>query len=128
MSNNIIINFPTNFGDTVLALPILDRIRADYPEDTITVFASPRTKSFLMQNSFIDEVILFDKSWTLWQKIRFALNLRGKYDMIFDFKNSFLPVALGIKKHTPFFRGAVKKLHIKDSYFIISQKLFKKNS
>ena len=124
MSKNIIINFPTNFGDTVMALPVLDRLRASYPKGRITAIASYRTKDFLIRNTFIDEIVLFNKLWPARQKLKFSLSLRGKYDIIADLKNSLLPLILNVPSRTPFCRRGLDALHIKDSYLKVCQKLF----
>ncbi|MCF7873295.1 MAG: glycosyltransferase family 9 protein [Candidatus Omnitrophica bacterium] len=119
----IIVNFPTNIGDTILALPALDRIKANFPQSKITAIVSPKTKDFLLKNNFIDIVVLFDKRWKVFRKIKFCLNLRKKFEVIVDFKNSMLPVFLGIKRHTPFIRFFPKNLHIKDKYLKIIKKI-----
>jgi len=116
MVKRIIINFPTNLGDAIIGLPVLDRLRSNYPQAKISAITSPKTRDFFIRNTFIDEVILFDKSWKLGTKIKFCLYLRGKYDLIADLKNSFLPIALGIRKRTPFIRRFSNKVHIEDKY------------
>jgi len=121
--NSILINFPTNIGDVILALPALDKVRSNYPQAKITAIASPRSQTFLVKNTLIDEVVIFDKSWTAMRKLRFSLNLRGRYDMIVDLKNSFLPVLLGIGKHTPFIRLFSNKVHIVDKYLTVISRL-----
>ncbi|MCF7888436.1 MAG: glycosyltransferase family 9 protein [Candidatus Omnitrophica bacterium] len=114
--NKIIINFPTNIGDAILALPALDRIKANFPWVEITAIVSPKTKEFLSQNNFIDKIVLFDKCWRIRKKVRFCLNLRKQFDLMVDFKNSMLPIFLRVKKHTSFIRSFPKKTHIKDKY------------
>jgi len=120
MPGNILIYFPTNIGDTVMGLPVLDRLRANYPQSKITAIASMRTKDFLLQSDFIDTVVVFNKFWTFRQKTKFAFSLRGKYDLIIDLKNSFLPVIVGAKQRTPFYRAHLNRGHAKDSYLKIS--------
>lgn len=99
-----------------MGLPVLDRLKSNYPQAKITVIASSATKEFLLANNFIDEVVVFNKHWTNIQKIRFVLGLRGKYDLMADLKNSFLPVLLGISDHTPFFRKFPQDMHLKERY------------
>ena len=123
MVNKIIINFSTNLGDAIIGLPVLDRLHSNYPQAKISAITSPRTHNFFLGNSLIDEVILFDKSWKLGAKIRFCLYLRGKYDLIADLKNSFLPVALGIWKRTPFYRRAPKDMHATNIYLQLIRKI-----
>ncbi|UCG35369.1 MAG: glycosyltransferase family 9 protein [Candidatus Omnitrophota bacterium] len=120
---SIIINFPTNIGDTILGLPTLDRIKTNYPQAKITAIVSNRTKDFLTRNSFVDEIVLFDKTWTKSQKRKFALALRGKYDMLVDLKNSFLPLIVGPKLRTPFLRFFPKNLHIKEKYLSLIKRI-----
>ena len=118
-----IINFPTNIGDAILGLPTLDRIKASYPDAKISAITSSRTKDFLMRNSFIDEVVLFDKTWNRSQKRKFAFSLRGNYDLVVDLKNSFLPVIIGPKLRTPFVRIFPKNLHIKEKYLSLIKRI-----
>lgn len=112
----IIINFPTNIGDAILALPALDKVKANFPQAEITAIVSPKTEKFFSENNSIDKVVLFNKKWRVIEKGRFCLNLRKQFDLIVDFKNSMLPVLLGVSRHTPFIRRASKNLHIKDNY------------
>ncbi|MBD3264807.1 MAG: hypothetical protein GF375_06870 [Candidatus Omnitrophica bacterium] len=123
MNYKILINFPTNIGDTFLSLAAVDKIRGNYPEGTITAIASPRNKELLLRNTSVNEVITFDKKWKWSQKLSFARDLRNKYDIIVDFKNSFLPVIIGVKKHTPFIRKFPKDSHLKDRYLQLVSKL-----
>lgn len=122
MIKNIIINFPTNLGDAIMGLPVLDRLKFNYPQSKITAIASPQTKDFLLKNNFIDEVAVFNKFWKFRQKARFALDLRGKYDLIVDLKNSFLPVILGAKKRTSFARKFPENTRVKDRYLSLVDK------
>ncbi|NQT28791.1 MAG: glycosyltransferase family 9 protein [Candidatus Omnitrophica bacterium] len=128
MVKKIIINFPTNLGDAIIGLPVLDRLHSNYPQAKISAITSPQTHNFFMHNRFIDEVILFDKSWKLQAKIKFCVYLRGKYDLIADLKNSFLPVALNIRKRTPFIRRFSNKVHIEDKYLSLISKIAPKES
>lgn len=120
--NTILINFPTNLGDVILGLPVLDKIRVNYPKSTITAIVSPGVKDFMLRNGYIDNVVVFNKHWRLREKLRFALSLRGKYDLMVDLKNSFLPVLLGARYRTPFIRFFPKNKHIKDKYLALITK------
>jgi len=123
MAKNIIINFPTNIGDTILGLPVLDKIKANYPEGKITAIVSGRTKDILMRNNFIDEVVFFNKQWKFREKMKFAFYLRGKFDIMVDLKNSFLPAVLGTKQRSPFLRRYPENTHIKDKYLSLVNKI-----
>ncbi len=123
MKDSIIINLTTNIGDAVLCLPVLDKMRASYPKSKITAIVSHRTKELFMRNDFVDEVIVFNKKWTIKQKIKFGLDLRGKYNIIVDLKNTLLPLIIGAKERTPFVRPFLKKLHPKDAYWEVVRNL-----
>jgi len=120
---NIIINFPTNLGDVIMGLPVLDRLRFNYPKTKITAIVSPVAKEFLLKNNFINEVVAFDKLWKKRHKARFALDLRGKYDLAVDLKNSFLPVILGVKQRTSFLRRFPKGTHARKEYLNLLDKI-----
>lgn len=115
LKKNILINFPSNSGDTILALPALDMLRASYRQSVITALASSKTAELLLRNNFINEVLVFDKLWSAFKKFNFSLSLRGRFDLVIDFKNSFLPIFIG-GKHTPFVRILPRMLHAKDVY------------
>ncbi|HDN86564.1 MAG TPA: glycosyltransferase family 9 protein [Candidatus Omnitrophica bacterium] len=123
MFERIIFNFPTNLGDTILSLPVLDKLKASYPQAKITAIVSPKTKEFLLRNNFIDDVVVFDKRWRIREKMRFCWDLKGKYDLIIDLKNSLLPFLLGIRRRTPFWRRSCKDVHIKDEYLSLVKKI-----
>lgn len=119
----IIVNFPTHLGDTILALPILDKIKANFLRSKITVIASIHTKLLLLHLNSIDEVIVFDKRWNTYSKIRFTLALRGQCDLFIDFKNTAIPFLVGVKWRTPLFRRFSKNMHITDKYFSLVEGL-----
>ncbi len=114
MIKNILINFPTNIGDVILTFPAVDLIRASYPQSQIAAIASSYTHDFLSRYSSIDNVFVYDKHWSIKDKRKFCGDLRGRYDLMIDFKHSLLPLILGIKKHTPLIRLGKMPLHNKD--------------
>ena len=124
---NILINFPTNIGDTVLCFPALDRISSNYPNDKITAIASLNTEELLLRNSLINKVIVFNKLWSIDKKIKFCLPLINKFDLMVDFKNSFLPVILNPKKRTKFIRR-FNNFHAKDRYIYLVKDLAPKET
>jgi ADP-heptose:LPS heptosyltransferase len=123
MIERILINFPSSLGDTIMGLPVLDRLRANYPQARITAICSSSTKDFLCCNNFIQEVILFDKFWKGRQKMVFSFSLRGKYDLMVDLKNTIIPFIVGAKERTPFVRKFSKNLRAKDEYLNLIKKI-----
>ena len=128
MINKILIIFPTNLGDVIIGLPVLDKLRVNYPQAKLAVVSSSQSKSFLLKKTFIDEIVIFDKFWKLRQKISFIRDLRGKYDLIVDLKHSALPVMLGAKKRTPLFRKAIRGGHVRDEYLALINRFTPRNS
>lgn len=123
MIKRIVINFPTNIGDAILGLPVLDKIKANYPKAKIIAIASKKTEDFLKRNNYIDEVVFFDKKWGIREKIKFIFSLKGEFEAIVDLKNSFLPVLLRTKQRSPFLRQCPKNTHIKDKYLNLVKKI-----
>lgn len=118
MFNRIIVNLPSNIGDTILVLPALDKLYSSFPEAKLTVICSKQTRELFSRCSYVNETLLFDKRWPAMRKFKFSVGLRQKYDLIVDFKNSLLPIFAGAK-HTPFFRKFTKNLPAKDKYLYL---------
>ena len=97
MDKKILLSFPTNFGDVVMSLPALNRLKANHISAHITVIAAPQAKELLERNSFIDEVLVFDKKWPFLKQLRFTLTLRHKYHIFIDMKNTLMPLLVGAR-------------------------------
>ncbi|RKY45039.1 MAG: hypothetical protein DRP80_00360 [Candidatus Omnitrophota bacterium] len=117
------VNFPTNIGDTILALPALDALKENFPQAKVTAIASPKTRDLLFRNNFIDEVVLFDKKWGWREKMAFSFSLRKKFGLFIDLKNTFLPIVLAPKRRTPFLRISSQSTHKKDYYLSLIKNL-----
>ncbi len=123
MSERILINFPTNIGDVFLALPVLDKIHACYCGGTITAIASPATQDFLSRMSHIDAVRVFNKRWPVFRKMKFALKLWRRFDIVVDLKNSLLPVFIGPAWRTSYLRRFSPGDHITRKYLKLIEPL-----
>ena len=121
---NIIVNLPSNIGDSILALSALDKLKLNYPAANLTLICSKQTQDLFLHHPDVNKTLLFDKRWLARQKLKFSLALRGKYDLIVDFKNSLLPLFTG-GKHTPFFRKFPGGLHAKDKYLYLIKNIAK---
>jgi len=111
---NILVNFPSNVGDVILAFPALDMVKSEYFNAKIVAISSERTKDIASTHKFIDQVVVYDKRWGIIEKLRFCRKLKGKFDLIVDFKHSMLPFILKIPKMTPMIRFGLKATHLKD--------------
>jgi lipopolysaccharide heptosyltransferase II len=123
MSKRVLINFPTNIGDVILALPVLDRIKSILPDSIVTAIVSLRSQDFLAHNSFIDQSILFNKRWSASEKLRFCRMIAGKYEVAVDFKNTAIPFISGAKWRTPVIRRFASTDHITDKYLSLIKDL-----
>ncbi len=128
MIKKIIINLPTNIGDTILAFPAIDLIRENYPQANITAVVSSNTCSFVERYSAVNRVIEYNKKWKVREKMSFCRMHRHKYDLMIDFKHSLLPLFLRISKRTPLVRLFEKKMHKKDRYIDLIHKFINVNN
>lgn len=53
-----------HMGDVVLATPVLQRLRAMYPDARITLLAKAHALELLRHSPLVDEIIAFDFPWT----------------------------------------------------------------
>ena len=119
----VLIIFPTNIGDAVIALPVLDRVKENYPGVKVTVFSSPRTHAFLERNDSADQVLVFDKRWPVKSKAIFVCGEHKKYETVIDLKHTLFPVLLGAKRFTPLARFSRKNVRAVDEYLNLAAKL-----
>ncbi|MBN2570315.1 MAG: glycosyltransferase family 9 protein [Deltaproteobacteria bacterium] len=72
-------------GDLVLSTPILKAVKKAYPHSKLTVLASPGNCSLLMNNPYVDAVIVYDRKAGLVAKIRVIRTLRkSEFDLAID--------------------------------------------
>ena len=60
-----------HMGDVVLATPVLQKLRAMYPDARITLLAKAHALELLQHSPLVDEIVAFDFPWTA---------MSGKYD------------------------------------------------
>lgn len=65
-------------GDMVLSTPAFKAIKAAFPRTRLTVMASQANQALLKNNPHVDEVIVYDRSAPLTQKIRFLKGLQAR--------------------------------------------------
>ncbi|MDD5097164.1 MAG: lipopolysaccharide heptosyltransferase II [Candidatus Omnitrophica bacterium] len=108
----------SNIGDCILTLPVLDRLRAKYPQAKITCLVPIRPKEIFMNNPAVDSVVIFDKHAKLREKIKlfFALS-QEKFDEVIDLRNSFFGAFLPAKKRSSPMRRIPKQIkHMQDRH------------
>jgi lipopolysaccharide heptosyltransferase II len=82
--NRILIIRTDRIGDVVLSTPVITATRKAFPRAYIAVMVSPQTKEIVIDNPYINEVIVYDKKVkhrSIFQTLCFAKWLRSK---IFD--------------------------------------------
>ncbi len=81
MFKRILVVRTDRIGDVLLSTPVLDALRAAYPNAYIAMLVSSQTKDVVCGNPFLDEVIVYDKEclqkgWIA--SMKFSLALRKK--------------------------------------------------
>lgn len=108
----------SNIGDVILTLPLLDRLRSNYPQAEFTVMVGPRPKEIFENNPYISRAIVYDKHARLANKIKLfrELNRQG-FDIVIDLRNSFYGAFLRAKYRTSYFWPLPKTItHMKDRH------------
>ncbi|NLE64771.1 MAG: glycosyltransferase family 9 protein [Elusimicrobia bacterium] len=112
----VLVILPSNIGDVVLGLPVVDVVLAMFPAAEVSIVVGPRAQPLLAGNPVFRSVRIYDKRATFFQKIAFFLDLRKDFfDIVVDLRNSFLPFLLRARRKT----GPVntwKGCHWKDRY------------
>lgn len=100
----IILIKPDHFGDLVLALPALDRLRQKFPEAGIDLVGLPEIHRFSQAYSLIDRIIPFTSPWikdvvprpASWPDlVRLIAGLRReKYDLAVNLRHDFRDLLL----------------------------------
>lgn len=72
-------------GDLVLSTPALKNIKRAYPDSRLVVLASPVNHSLLINNPNVDEVIVYDRHDSIFNRIRVVRRLRDyEFDLAID--------------------------------------------
>ncbi len=57
----ILVILPNNIGDIIMSTPVLEGLKAKYPDSNITFFAEEGFEGGIQNNPFIDEMFLFKR-------------------------------------------------------------------
>lgn len=115
MQSKVLVVLPSNFGDILLTLKAVNKLKNIYAEHEIGALCSPHTASFVDTLGFFDKVDIFDKKWSLITKYKYLSTFKNKYSVCIDFKHSLIPLIINAKSHTPMLRSK-KKIHKSDMY------------
>lgn len=111
----------SNIGDAVLTTPVVAMIKQTYPDSFLKVVVGPKAQALFQGSSMVDELIVYDKHASWFEKKKFIFRLRRqKYEGVVDLRNTVIPFLLSSKKRSPVFRrylgGGMRKKHL-DIFF-----------
>ncbi len=116
--NKILFITLSNIGDVILTLPVLDYLKAQFPQADIAVMVGPRPKEIFKDNPAISELIVYDKHTKLKDNIKLFKELKQKkFDLVVDLRNTFFGVFLPAKyiiPHLSILPGNIR--HVKDRH------------
>ena len=125
MVNKILFITLSNFGDVILTLPVLDALRANYPDARITVMIGPRPSEIFKNNPYIDKLIIYNKYAKFREKARlfFALE-KERFDVVVDLRNTLFGALLPARFRTsPFLFVPSGIRHMKERNLYILKRL-----
>jgi lipopolysaccharide heptosyltransferase II len=113
--NKVLFFTLSNFGDVILTLPVLDALRAEYPQALITVVVGPRAAEVFGNNPYINDLIIYDKYAPLKEKIKLFSRLKKeRFDLVVDLRNTLYGALLPARFRTsPFLRMPRDIRHMK---------------
>ena len=106
----------SNMGDVILTLPVLDSLRANFPQSKITVMVGPRPKEVFVGNPNIDRLIIYDKYVKFREKVKLFQQLsKEKFDIVVDLRNTLYGALLPSRYRTsPFLLLPRELRHMKE--------------
>ncbi len=88
--DNILIIKLVGLGDTVLMLPSIKRLKESYPDAKISVLVTPSSSGIIIDQPFIDNVIVYDifgKHSGVWGFVRIVRKLlQMSFDLVIDYE------------------------------------------
>lgn len=96
----------TNIGDVILTFPVMDILRRDFPEASLSVVVGPKGAALFKGNRSVARVHVFDKHKMGKEVFAWIGELRReRFDLIVDLRNTAIPFLAGCRYRTsPFFR------------------------
>ena len=118
MKKNILIINPFGIGDVIFSTPIIETIKAEFPQSKIAYICNRRASEFMSVNPFLDKVFIYEKDdyrkawqWSKAKSIKKILMFlrsvkRWKPDISIDFslgyQYSMFAALIGVKKRIGF--------------------------
>lgn len=122
--NKILVFTLSNIGDVILNTPVISLLRENFPKSSISVLVGPKATSIFTGSCTVNEVIVFDKHVSWFQKIALVFQLRKrKFDLVIDLRNTAIAFFIGTKYSTSFFvdrtAASMRDRHLNRVRFLI---------
>ena len=106
----------SSIGDVILSLPVLDRLRDNFPQAKITVMVGPRAKEIFENNPYIHKLLIYDKYSPLRQKVKLLFMLKKEhFNLVVDLRNTLYGALLPVRFRTsPFLHIPSHIRHMKE--------------
>ncbi|MCM8798404.1 MAG: lipopolysaccharide heptosyltransferase II, partial [Candidatus Omnitrophica bacterium] len=101
----------TNIGDVILTTPVIETLKANFPQVSLDILVGPRGKEVLEKDKGIRRLIIYDKHVYLREKFSLIKKLRlERYDLVIDLRQTIIPFLIGPGYRTPFLRRIPKHI------------------
>lgn len=106
----------SNIGDVVLTLPVIGALSQNFRYATIDVVVGLRAKEVFEVDPRIRKMYIYDKAFTVTQKLKFLVNLmRNRYDLVVDLRSSLFGFLVGSKFWVKsIFKSEKRRIHKTD--------------
>jgi heptosyltransferase-1/heptosyltransferase-2 len=109
----------TNIGDILAICPAMDILLNDFPGVKLSIVVGPKGRSLFEENPNIDRVYIYDKHAGIKEKLDwFSILRKERFDVVVDFRNSFLPFLLDTATRTPPELFMPKGIHLIDKHLL----------
>lgn len=114
----------SNIGDVLLTFPVIDTLRAQFPDADISVVVGPKASDLFTNNSNITNVYIYDKKQSFVQFLFWTRIIRQEnFDLVIDLRHSMIPLFLGARFRNSIFYKRDAALHMKDKHLDVLNKM-----
>ncbi len=107
----------SNIGDVVLTFPVMDILKQDFPEASLSVVIGPKAESLVMGNPNFDKVYVYDKHQIFTKTLSWMGQLRReRFDLVVDLKNTAIPFVIFPRYRTSCFTKKNEGLHMRQKH------------
>ncbi len=113
----------SNVGDALLTLPVLARLRQQYPEAVADVIVGPRASCVFDGDPRVRRVWVFDKRGGVRAKLRLLGQVRReRYDLTVDVRRSLFGALSGARRSTSVWRQSPPRMrHMRERHLWVAE-------